>query len=128
MKLKQLIKELFHKNKGMFGLEVARCFVIEFQKRHLPHAHILVVLARGDKPRTPQHVDLITSAQIPDPIEDSQLYTVIVTSMIYRKCGDNPASVCRQQTPASVLISSPSPSVQKQSLAKILIPAIMEGN
>ena len=39
---------------------------IEFQKRGLPHTHILVWLASKFKSRTADDVDLIVSAEIPD--------------------------------------------------------------
>ena len=38
---------------------------IEFQKRGLPHAHILVILSDDDKPRNPSQYDTIVSAEIP---------------------------------------------------------------
>ena len=47
MKLKVIIEEI-HK-KGIFGKTVAYIYTIEFQKRGLPHAHILVFLKDGDK-------------------------------------------------------------------------------
>lgn len=41
-KLESLIKEITKEN--IFGVSVANIHVIEFQKRGLPHAHILVML------------------------------------------------------------------------------------
>ena len=41
----------------IFGLPVAHLWVIEFQKRGLPHAHILLILADDKRPRTPEDVD-----------------------------------------------------------------------
>ncbi|XP_052889380.1 uncharacterized protein LOC128297726 [Anopheles moucheti] len=52
---------------GAHGIEVARIHVIEFQKRGLPHAHILIILAEEDKPQTPDHYDRFASAELPDP-------------------------------------------------------------
>ena len=52
---KQFIHDL---TKGeIFGLPVAHLWVIEFQKRGLPHAHILIILEDGKRPKTPQDVD-----------------------------------------------------------------------
>jgi hypothetical protein len=42
LKLDQLIKDL--KTNHLFGVPVAHVHVIEFQKRGLPHAHILIIL------------------------------------------------------------------------------------
>ncbi|SGZ18802.1 BQ5605_C020g09205 [Microbotryum silenes-dioicae] len=41
-----------HGRPGVFGRVVARVHVIEFQKRGLPHAHILLILHPDDKPKT----------------------------------------------------------------------------
>ena len=60
---KQFIHDLI---KGeIFGTPVAHLWVIEFQKRGLPHAHILIILADGKRPKTPQEVDKMTSAELP---------------------------------------------------------------
>eukprot|EP00966_Prymnesium_polylepis_P255294 5898069-Prymnesium_polylepis.1 len=45
-KLKELLKEL--KTDMVFGATAAHLSVVEFQKRGLPHAHILVILATAD--------------------------------------------------------------------------------
>ena len=47
LKSDQLIEDLVHG--GVLGLVVAYMYVIEFQKRGLPHAHILLILADHDR-------------------------------------------------------------------------------
>jgi hypothetical protein len=49
----------------IFGSVVADIHVIEFQKRGLPHAHLLLILAREDKPRIDNY-DNYVCAEIPD--------------------------------------------------------------
>ena len=49
------------------GKVVAYVYTIEFQKRGLPHAQILLYLADADKPRTAEDIDRLVSAEIPDP-------------------------------------------------------------
>ncbi len=39
-------------------------YVIEFQKRGLPHAHILLILENQSKPRKSDDNDALVSAQI----------------------------------------------------------------
>ena len=39
--------------------------MIEFQRRGLPHAHILIVLREDDKLKTADHVDDIVCAELP---------------------------------------------------------------
>jgi hypothetical protein len=51
---------------GVFGRVIGGIHVIEFQKRGLPHAHILLILHPEDKPRTVHDYDRMVWAQIPD--------------------------------------------------------------
>ena len=42
--------------------------VIEFQKRDLPHIHILIILAKEERVMTPDFVDSVVCAELPpDP-------------------------------------------------------------
>nr|XP_047142420.1 uncharacterized protein LOC100202479 [Hydra vulgaris] len=69
--------------------------VIEFQKRGLPHAHILLHLANDDKLETSQDIDNLICSEIPDPIVNCELYDIIKTCMIHGLCGIlNPNSPC----------------------------------
>nr|XP_047129644.1 uncharacterized protein LOC100203234 [Hydra vulgaris] len=69
--------------------------VIEFQKRGLPHAHILLHLANDDKLETSQDIDNLICAEIPDLIVNCELYDIIKTCMIHGPCGIlNPNSPC----------------------------------
>ena len=60
---------------------------IEFQKRGLPHIHIVITLDSEDAPRTPEDVDKISCAEIPDKVTCPDLYKVIVTNNIHGPCG-----------------------------------------
>jgi hypothetical protein len=51
------------------------CYTIEFQKRGLPHAHILLYLKNG--PRTVEEYDNFVSAEIPDERINQELYTCV---------------------------------------------------
>ncbi|GFR22669.1 helitron_like_N domain-containing protein [Trichonephila clavata] len=65
---------------------------LEWQKRGLPHAHILVWLI--DKLR-PEEIDSIISAEIPDPSTDQLLFDIVTTNMIHGPCGNpNRSSSC----------------------------------
>ena len=48
LKLDMLLEELY--KDGIFGKVIAHLHVIEFQKRGLPHAHILIILDQTDRP------------------------------------------------------------------------------
>ncbi|KAE9340943.1 hypothetical protein PF008_g10877 [Phytophthora fragariae] len=74
---------------------MARIYVVAFQKRGLPHAHILVILADEDKPHTREIIDKLVSAELPDAELNPQLYEAILTSMMHGPCGAaNPNSPC----------------------------------
>ncbi|XP_071577140.1 uncharacterized protein [Temnothorax nylanderi] len=63
-----------------------RCWMysIEWQKRGLPHAHILIWLK--DKIRSNQ-IDSVISAELPNPEEDPILFEIITKNMIHGPCG-----------------------------------------
>ncbi|CAH9130021.1 unnamed protein product, partial [Cuscuta epithymum] len=68
VKLDGLIKDL-RENK-IFGRAKAVIYTIEFQKRGLPHAHILLFLAKDRQFPIANDIDRIISAEIPDKNED----------------------------------------------------------
>jgi hypothetical protein len=79
----------------VFGEILALIYTIEFQKRGLPHAHILVILHPKDKPKTPEDFDKIVSAEIPDTILNPAAYETVVSCMMHGPCGiDNPKAPC----------------------------------
>nr|CAG8486844.1 4048_t:CDS:2 [Entrophospora candida] len=70
-------------------------YVVEFQKRGLPHAHILIILASMDKPCTVDDIDKMVSAEIPDQEIYPLAYETVTTMMIHSPCGAlNPKAPC----------------------------------
>jgi hypothetical protein len=86
LKKNEVLKEI---KGGIFGRVNAMVHTIEFQKRGLPHMHLLIFLHEDDKIRDAAHVDSIVSAQIPDPELHPQLYHTITTCMLHTRCGDH---------------------------------------
>jgi hypothetical protein len=81
--------------------------VIEFQKRGLPHAHILIILDTKDRAMTADLVDSIVVAELPPNPEDTEdkdeadqrrrLENIVLTNMIHGPCGaDKPSSPCME--------------------------------
>jgi len=83
---KQAIIDDIYKN-GIFGKAVAHVYTIEFQKRGLPHMHILIFLQPGDKIQTPEQVDSVVWARWPDPESQPLLFETVKRCMVHT-CGD----------------------------------------
>ena len=93
LKLKSITDDLF--KKGVLGKVIAHVHVIEFQKRGLPHAHILMILASEDKPKTPEDFDKLVCAEIPDRSLQPLLFETVSKNMVHGPCGVlNPYSPC----------------------------------
>jgi hypothetical protein len=61
-------------------------YTIEFQKRGLPHVHIIIWL-QTDGSRTPDKIDSYISAQLPNPLLDQVGYASVSKFMIHGTCG-----------------------------------------
>ena len=64
--LDQLMKDITRNH--ILGKALAFVNVVEFQKRGLPHCHLLIVLDPESKLRDAADIDLAISAEIPDPV------------------------------------------------------------
>ncbi|XP_029175125.1 uncharacterized protein LOC114943640 [Nylanderia fulva] len=62
--------------------------VIEFQKRGLPHLHLLAMLSDEDKPRLQEVIDMMVWAEIPNEEKYSELNEKVLKHMIHGPCGD----------------------------------------
>ena len=92
-KLKALIEGLTLKK--IFGKVEALIYTIEFQKRGLPHAHILLSLNEQDKIVNATDIDKVVSAEIPNIQTHPTLHEYVVKHMMHGPCGVlNPNSVC----------------------------------
>ncbi|XP_050890730.1 uncharacterized protein LOC127096163 [Lathyrus oleraceus] len=62
-------------------------YVTEFQKRGLPHVHMLLVLESNDKLRDPKDYDSMVREEIHQLECEPQLNEALVKHMIHRPCG-----------------------------------------
>src|SRR6266498_3386051 len=93
LKLKSITNDLFVK--GIFEKVIFHIHVIEFQKRGLPHVHILIILVSKDRSNSLKDFDNLVCAEISDQEQYSQLYEIVSKSMIHGPCGHlNPNSLC----------------------------------
>jgi hypothetical protein len=93
LRLKKLMYDLTKKH--ILGKCKAGMYAVEYQKRGLPHAHILLILDEKCKPRTPEDYDHLVRAEIPDPAVESRLYERVAGHMMHA-CGTgvNPHAPC----------------------------------
>ena len=100
----QLIKDIT--SGKVLGQVPAYLWVIEFQKRSLPHAHILLILLDGLRLSSSADVDDVICAELP-PNQDifpqgteqiqqaERLEKIVLNNMVQGPCGkQNPASPC----------------------------------
>lgn len=79
----------------LFGPTRCHMNSIEWQKRGLPHTHILIWLEERIRP---EQMDDIISAELPDPALDPILYDIVTSTMIHGPCGHhNPDSPCMDE-------------------------------
>ncbi|XP_035539697.1 uncharacterized protein LOC118344048 [Juglans regia] len=95
-KLEELKDRLFKQQ--IFGKVSAYVYVIEHQKRGLPHAHFLIILQRDWKLYAPESFDEIVSAEIPDKNTNLHLHNAVVKHMMHGPCGVlNPTNICMKK-------------------------------
>jgi len=69
--------------------------VVEWQKRGLPHGHILIILHSQDKPRDSSDYDQIMCAELPDKSTHPELYNIVTYRMLHGPCGAlHPSCAC----------------------------------
>ena len=93
LKLEALMDDIGKKH--VLGTPVANIHVIEFQKRGLPHAHILLILKTQDKPKDNEDIDKFICAEIPDIEINPRLHAIVTKHMVHGPCGvENMNSPC----------------------------------
>ncbi|XP_074328021.1 uncharacterized protein LOC141665932 [Apium graveolens] len=96
LKLDKIAEDI--KKKNYFGVCLGVMYVVEFQKRGLPHVHMLIWLDSASKRNLQANVDKYVSAEIPDPVADPVAYAAIKSHMIHGPCGvEFPNSRCMKQ-------------------------------
>ncbi|XP_040362560.1 uncharacterized protein LOC112168203 isoform X2 [Rosa chinensis] len=91
-----------------FGEVEAYVHTIEFQKRGLPHAHMLFWLKKEYKCYTAIDVDSIISAELPDKNTNPELFNIVSQFMIHGPCGQlNLKSSCMRNGKCSKFFPKP---------------------
>ncbi len=93
MKLNALLKDLLQN--GVLGTALADIHVVEWQKRGLPHDHILIILRSQDKLHDNNDYDWIVCAELLDKSTHPKLYNIVTSHMLHGPCGAlHPSCAC----------------------------------
>lgn len=85
---------------GIFGHYIGHVYTIEYQKRGLPHMHLLLFLDTDDEFLETEGVDKIICAELPAATwtHSPQLTELVQRNMTHGPCGlDNPKAPCMVQ-------------------------------
>ncbi|XP_016192381.1 uncharacterized protein LOC107633257 [Arachis ipaensis] len=84
-KFEQLKEDVI--TKGVLGKVKSYIYVTKFQKRGLPHVHMLLILEKNDKLIDPEHYDSLIRAEIPSKEVEPHLHDAVLKHMIHGPCG-----------------------------------------
>ena len=84
-KKKALINDL---KSGILGKFLSIVGVVEFQKRGLPHIHILLITESKPAQLNEQQIDKFICAEIPDPIKLPDLHKKVILFNIHGPCSE----------------------------------------
>ena len=91
MKLDYLIG--FMVDGELFGKVMYWTYVIEFQRRRLPHAHIVLTMCEADRVDSAERIDQCISAELPPP-ESAEMRQLVSSMMIHKPCANNSSAPC----------------------------------
>jgi len=93
MKLNALLKDLLQN--GVLGIAVVNIHVVEWQKRGLPHGHILIIIRSQDKPHDNNDYDQIVCAKLLNKSTHLELYNIVTSRMLHGPYGAlHPSCAC----------------------------------
>ncbi|XP_062198863.1 uncharacterized protein LOC133901533 [Phragmites australis] len=72
--------------KDILGKVKAYVYVVEFQKRGLPHAHFLLIMLGRYKLTCPEQYDCLISVELPEKHKYPELYKMVVKHMMHGRC------------------------------------------
>ncbi|KAJ5751269.1 hypothetical protein N7533_008297 [Penicillium manginii] len=98
LKKKDLLLQLCRK--GIFGPSTGRFWTIEYQKRSLPHCHLLLFLENSDQFHNPSMIDEVVCAELPDPVVDPELSKIVRDYMVHM-CGEGLQAPCTSSDTAT---------------------------
>jgi len=84
MKVKALLKGVA--KIGWFAKVIGNIWTREYQKRGLPHIHLLLIFPLEQKVSTTEDIDRLVSAELPLP-ENTPLFETVTKCLLHGPCG-----------------------------------------
>jgi hypothetical protein len=72
--------------KGRLGKVAAYVHTIKFQKKGLPHCHMMLMMEPGSIPNTAEKIDALICAEIPDPVAEPVLHNAVSNLNMHGPC------------------------------------------
>lgn len=95
LKLQKLLSLIKNKKSYIFGPPRCYMYTVEWQKRGLPHVHLLLWLINKIRP---DEIDSVISAELPNKEEDPILYDIVKRHMVHGPCAPlNPNCTCMHE-------------------------------
>ena len=97
LKRKCLLDDIFKRK--VFGKASGRVWTVEYQKRGLPHLHLLVFMENSGRFLRPEVIDDVIMARFPTAAEDhdGSLAKIVEGTMIQGPCGDfDKGAICTE--------------------------------
>jgi hypothetical protein len=83
-KSKEFLRQLLKMDR--LGKVLSYVYTIEFQKRGLPHIHMMLTLDESSRPSTPADVDALVCAEIPSMEDEPNLHDIVARCMLHGPC------------------------------------------
>ena len=105
LKVQELMDDI-HKQ-GVLRRAVAHVWTTEFQKRGLPHVHLIIFLYPDSKLSTAEEIDSLLSADFPDEDEQHELFELVKQFMVHTPCDapNSNAHVCIMESVQKTFLS-----------------------
>ncbi|XP_071699546.1 uncharacterized protein [Rutidosis leptorrhynchoides] len=86
------------RDEKIFGYLLGGLYVIEFQKRGLPHVHMCLFLDKTSRSPNASEIENVITAEIPDKDDDPELYSMVSDFMMHGPCGEkHPKCACMKR-------------------------------
>ncbi len=92
LKVKSLLTDIMEHH--VFSHTLGHVYTIEYQKRGLPHIHLILFLHPSARLSTPQAIDSFISTEFPDENVDHPLLDLVKKHMVHGPCGSSHTSPC----------------------------------